>query len=66
MSNYKSWNIQQLITEQINISAEIHARVKCALDMEDSFETYNSKGTDTDYRLVMQTALDIVRKGQGE
>lgn len=49
MSKYKSWNIQQLLSEQLELNAEIAARIKAIEQMENSFHTYNPKGTDSDF-----------------
>jgi hypothetical protein len=62
--SYKNWNIQELLNESININSEISARIKTVLDMENAFLTYNPNGTDEDYRVLIETGLDLVRKGQ--
>ena len=64
MNEYKNWNIQQLLSESISINAEIHARIKTVLDMENSFLTYNPNGTAEDYKTLIEVGLDLVRKGR--
>lgn len=63
MSKYNTWNIQQLISESIEINAEIHARLKAIIDLENSFLTYNPKSSDADYKTLMLAALDMARNG---
>jgi len=64
MNDFKNWNIQQLIEAQININSELQARIKTVLEMENAFLTYNPNGTDKDYRILIETGLDVVRKGR--
>lgn len=64
--NYRDWNIQQLISESININAEIHARIKTIINMENAFLTYNPKAPSEKYEELMKVAMDLVRKGSKE
>ncbi len=64
MKDYKTWNIIDLIAEQIKINAEIQARVKTVLDMENAFCTYNASAPAEKYKEFIEVALDLLRKGQ--
>jgi len=66
MGEYKNWNIQQLLDAEIKIAAEINARIRTVLEMENAFLTYKPNGTADEYRTLIETGLDLVRKGQKE
>lgn len=64
MSKYKTWNIRDLLAEQIELNAEISARVVAVEQMENGFQTYNPNGKAEDYKTLMEAATELLRKGQ--
>ena len=57
------WNIKDLLDLQINVNAEISARIKAVEQMENSFQTYNPNGKPEDYKTLMETGVELLRKG---
>lgn len=64
MSKYKTWNIQDLITEQLEITAEITARIKTVEMMDSNYHTYTSNADAQSYKTLMEAGMDLLRKGQ--
>lgn len=60
---YRAWNIQDLISESININAEIHARIKSLVDVESALLTYEPIMNAEKYKENMEEIVDLVRKG---
>lgn len=63
ISIYQTWNIQDLISESININAEIHARIKSLVDVESDLLTYEPIMNAEKYKENMEEIIDLVRKG---
>lgn len=61
--NLKAWNIKDLLDLQINVNSEIAARIKAVEQMENSFQTYNPNGKPEDYKTLMETGIELLRKG---
>jgi hypothetical protein len=61
--NLNEWNIQDLLNLQMQVNAEIAARVKAVEQMENSFHTYNPNGKPEDYKTLMETGVELLRKG---
>ncbi len=57
------WNIKDLLDLQIEINGEISARIKTVEQMDNSFHTYNQNGRPEDYKILMQTGIELLRKG---
>ncbi|HAB99723.1 MAG TPA: hypothetical protein DCE71_07880 [Parachlamydiales bacterium] len=64
MSKYKNWNIRDLISEQMEVSAEIAARVMAVEQMDNNYHTYNPNGDAQSYKILMEAAIELLRKGQ--
>jgi hypothetical protein len=47
----------------MQVNAEIAARVKAVEQMENSFHTYNPNGKPEDYKTLMETGVELLRKG---
>lgn len=56
-------NIKDLLDLQINVNSEIAARIKAVEQMENSFQTYNPNGKPEDYKTLMETGIELLRKG---
>jgi len=62
-TEYKNWNIMQLLEAQRHITVEIQSRVKTIIDMEDQFLTYNPNAASDRYQELIMMGIDLIRKG---
>lgn len=61
--NLNEWNIKDLIDLQVQVSSEIAARIKAVEQMENAFQTYNPNGKPEEYKNLMETGIELLRKG---
>ena len=61
--NLNEWNIKDLLSLQMQVNAEIAARIEALEQMENGFQTYNPNGKPEDYKTLMETGIDLLRKG---
>ncbi len=64
MSKYKTWNIRDLLAENVELNAEIAARIQTVEMMENNFQTYTPNGKAEDYKTLIEAAIELLRKGQ--
>ncbi len=61
--NYNSWNIKDLLDAQMQITIEIASRVKTVEQMDNNFHTYFPNGKSEDYQTIIETGVELLRKG---
>lgn len=61
--NLNEWNMHDLLSLQMQVNAEIAARIKAVEQMENSFQTYHPNGKPEDYKTLMEAGIDLLRKG---
>lgn len=62
--NFNTWNIKDLLDLQIKLNTEIAVRIKTVEQMENNFHTYTPNGKAEDYKVLLETAIEMLRKGQ--